>query len=486
MIIILKRVYNKNSITVYATYNNEIIKSYSFQSKKDGSSLGFEIVSAALTAWAVSDLIRSSLIIIQFSLMPNSISYIKEYFKLYVNLYSKLFDNFSYTILVFKGIRASYSDTIELDNKNVLLGLSGGRDSLLSLCLLKQSNLFSRINTFYISYDGNNPKADFQIYDSIQDNYIVSNLTVEILSNEKGYYFLEPSDMCVTYLAPLFCIENYFPAFLALGLQWDNNYSFDFGSIVPSESIEGKELHNNYIQDFNLNFSFVFPINNIHSNAVFSALNKLFKPSFLDNLVSCWESDSYNCGICLKCQRVRNITKSILKRDLQKEIPLLENIDPIILYGSVNAGLALTQYPNIKWEKTVVLNSYHNSVQDVFLNILGEMNESDEILQSDLLFSSIPDIDNNSLFFSVSSAIELDYAKLSDEQVNSYNVPNLPFEDYFKSVRTNKILNCYGQWPILKDNSVEYYRVSDGPTLEIPDSKIFLDFVKNLSHILKS
>ncbi len=460
------------------------MKEYNFSSKTKGSEIGSELIISSLTGWAITDLGYSDVIKVNYPLSGQSEDFIKDLTK----IVSKLFVGVNGKKLTeanfFEEKKNLYEPT-ELNSEFIFLGVSGGKDSSLVEKILNLEGK-SKIARFSIDYSGQKTKKQYQIWDVIHDSELFKKVNPNSYKNlNNNILFLESNDIGVTFLAPYFDVKNQHPSRIAYGLQWDTAWEFSEikSSLVPLESKESIDLHKNYMRSLGLkDFEIELPIQSIHTNAVYMALEKLTDFDTIANMISCWEYENYNCGDCPKCQRVGFVLDNVFGRQVSS-MPLLA-FDPVLVYGSINAGDALKNYPNIDWNKSVI-SKFDNGINDKYINIIGRLLDAEQINENDLRFDfRIPEVKKDKLKKQIVEEIGINYDVLSDEKVNNFDVPFLPFEKYYGWNRNNKVLNCYGTIPKYSGKKKNFDIISKGPRLFVPDIKMFDIFFQEKSEIL--
>ena len=468
---------SKNGFSLVASLFNIPFKSYIFDSKRGGTNRGFEILKAGMTSWAVNDLSYADEININYSMQGSGRYFVHETQKIVSNLYERLdCEKFKSPNILFSRDSIRLSPLENISSNRIFLGKSGGKDSSLVEKLLHLEKRFE-VDSFKIDYDS-------KLYNDYRTREIIHNfdlfqLTSSLCQIHKKSSFipyLEPNDFGITILAPFFNSEEYFPSNIAFGLQWDTQWRFEElnSSIVPLESEDSIRAHEILLREMGIKKAkIILPIASIHPDAVYTALIKLNSIGTVENMNSCWESSSHNCGQCPKCQRVYNILSN-LEEDFHFNLPLIE-MDPVYLYGSIPAGKVKQKYPEIPWGRGVIIGRHSD---EPYINILGKILDGVQVHEKNLEITSEFSIDNSTekTVRDIEEKLYINYSSLLDIPVNFYPHPFMPFEKYYFSNRKHKVLNCYGEIPVFNGHKFEYKHISKGPRLTVPDTEVMRNF----------
>lgn len=473
--VVISSAHSSDAVVLTASCNGKPVKTYHFESRESGTELGAQIITGALAGWAATDLCLAGQVVVDVDLPRAGHEFIQGLYKTVTDFYRKLF-NRDFAELSFRKPVELTAHKISLDSHTTFLGKSGGKDSTLVEIVLQREGK-QRAVPYKISYE-ESKEGDFVIYEREITPAICNNTVPLRAFPQRGEFaILEPTDIGLTFLAPYFNVRNGFPSTTAIGLQWDSRWIFPeiASSLVPTESPTALKLYAEFMQNMGLEWLPILPIYSIHTNGVYRALENLLGAERVDRMVSCWEFSDWNCGNCPKCQRVKYVTKIALGRTVLPAIPLVD-VDPILIYGSINAAGALTKYPKLPWERIVV---YHTDgfERDAHRNILGEILGAVEVPASSLNFKfALPSIPKGHTTDKIAHAIGAHYGELADEPCNAISVPLLPFEKHYEWGRNNKLLNCYGIWPFVEDGKLTYVQISKGPKLVLPMTPVFEHF----------
>lgn len=350
-----------NKSVNWALYSSDgsRICEYIFKSKEEGSSIGKELLKVTMLRFAIMDVLNCDCIEIQNHLKDFEFDYINYEVKRFVK-YSKSYHNLDVPIPKIKCSKLKSDITyskINLNSEGCLLGYTGGKDSTLSLELLKEK--YNNIKLFKFNFDNELFKDDyystmkilnFELYKKVStSNYY------EI--NKKDYY--QEEDMHAIYAAPFFNLNENTFSNLAVGLPWDvlnnkfGNEDYITSEFVLTENQESLNIFNKLMNSYGLiNFKIFSPIATLNSFAVYNILLKIYGVNGLKSFNSCWNPTINNepCGRCLKCKRV-NFIYHILGVNNEDESAVLlnnemETYSLDYLFGSISIMKLLDKFNN--------------------------------------------------------------------------------------------------------------------------------------------
>jgi len=226
-------------------------------------------------------------------------------------------------------------------NHNVLLAMSGGKESLTSLKIFENTNT-TNLALFFLHYPDKNWYWGKKVYESLRKKYNVIKVRSEITNVSN---LLKRYD-CKNRGYPIFVMGNLIFNALLYGDQFryfviNNEYSSNFGNAV----YQGKKVNhqfdktiyfakriNQYVHKYvNKNFTYFSPLFGFYEYKIAEMF--FSSPKYFDIWTSCNESNSkFNfCAKCAKCAFIyiislpfttKRFLKKYLRRDLLQDINL--------------------------------------------------------------------------------------------------------------------------------------------------------------------
>jgi len=221
-------------------------------------------------------------------------------------------------------------------NHNVLLAMSGGKESLTALKIFENNNITTNLTLFFLHYPDRNWYWGKKVYEKLKKKYNAIKIRSEItnVSNLLKLYSCKSKDY------PVFVMGNLIFNALLYGDQFsylviNNEYSSNFGNAVYQskkvnhqydKTIFFAKKINQYIHKYiNKNFIYFSPFFGLYE---YKIAEIFFSDSkYFDIWTSCNESNSkFNfCAKCPKCAFIYIIslpliTKQFLKKYFRKDL----------------------------------------------------------------------------------------------------------------------------------------------------------------------
>lgn len=438
----------------------KVVFEVAFTSVEPGTKIGVEMIKAALIAWTIGRFRKAMALCFNFDLDARTLDFINQ---LQARVISTLSDAQS-TILFAPQVKSLPRTSIAAVRNNVWIGKSGGRDSFTCADIL--SRVGFTLHTYKIGYD--------EVYPQCSNNYATAEYDVE---KDTGNY--ETFDIPVTYLAPLWSVNNRVPEAIAIGHSFDVLGFSDTQRKAPYESPQSMAIHQAYLNQMLDNTTrFVFPIATLSTHGVFEYIRRRFGRDVLERHVSCWNSTQLDCGYCEKCQRIKLASGSLHS----VESPYLSAVPQVmsshnLLFGNPHYD-GLVHAHGGSYLAGGQLLSRNLPVEHRFAQCLYDK-FSRSYRDVDLVAATIEDCRPISPT-NVERLIEIDYTTLPDQPLNSMS-NLLPYEQYFD--RRHSVLSCHGVIPTYspkKGWGSKY--LGEGPSLAVPDTVIFRNFFYLNSH----
>lgn len=473
----------RNSISIKAISDSQVICTYNFHSKSTSNIIGRELVIATLTSWATIDLCFSETILIKYQLTAASTNYIKRNFYNSTSLYEKLFrQDIGKLIFESNDVVENIIGNINLNKNEYFLGYTGGKDSTLCKEILNYTK--KNVKYYQVSYDDDKHADDGHIDIFIENNNLYNEVSLKGMHKKnESVIFHQADDIHVTFIAPYFNLTCNTPASLVVGLPWDVIHNFKDGvtDLVPTETYQSIFILETLFLELGINnFKVISPIASLHSLGVYKLCEKLIGLNALSKLDSCWNSyliDGNACGTCPKCQRIKYIYNYCFDKNYLDWAPMLPLKNLETLFGSIYANVAIKKYPNINWAENIILDRESLILSGDFLPIIIELSGFSILNGESLDIEYELNLDNqNKIKEYIIENIFINYSNLLDETINNFEFPYLPFEEDYKWNRKNKILNCYGEIPVYDFDEKKWTSLIidiNAPKLKIPDLEIF-------------
>ena len=286
---------DRKSIGVVAKdERGKLLTRVSLESINDSTPVGFEIMKSALLAWLIGEFRKAYAIHIDFALDPRSFDFLKQ---LTSQVIGDLSDSRPPSISVSKQHELKPSPRSLVQN-NVAVGYSGGRDSSMSIEILKECDF--AVYPYTISYDSFDPTKRFS--------------TTQSSEFPDPYY--ESFDIPVTYFAPLWDTHDRTPEFISVGHSFDVLGFESSQRRAPYESPNSMRIHQAYLQALlGTQVKFLFPLATLSTYSVFELTRRKSGLSGVESKISCWNSNDGDCGYCDKCQRVKLAASGMHERN---------------------------------------------------------------------------------------------------------------------------------------------------------------------------
>ncbi len=446
---------DRKSIGVVArNERGQLLTRVGVESMVDSTPVGFEIMKSALLAWLIGEFRKAYAVHIDFPLDPRSFDFLNQ-------LTSKVIGDLSDArppSLSVSRLRELKPLPRSLVQNNVAAGYSGGRDSSMSIELLKECGF--AVQPYTISYDHFDPNKRFS-----------TTQTVEL---SDPYY--ESFDIPVTYLAPLWNTHDRTPEFISVGHSFDVLGFESSQRRAPYESPSSMRIHQAYLQALlGTQVKFLFPLATLSTYSVFELTRRRSGLSGVESKISCWNSNDGDCGYCDKCQRVKLASSSMHERNYAY-LPDMPQVveDHSFLFGHPGYGDLVSKHgaDSVAESQLFCRNLQFDP------RIAEHLARTFEKKQ--ISVETCPDLgqpkEANIQPVEIAQKIGIDYKELPSDCVNTCT-KDLPYEGYFG--RESVALSSYGEHPSFNGSGWSYRRVSEGPRLEVPDTPLFRNFLNH-------
>lgn len=446
----LKKSVKNNEIKIIALENDITICEYICQFSMQLNDIGSDLIGTTLLSWATIDLSVCSKIEIDEKLTKCEKEYIENNYNYCTPIYKVIYNYNPGRLIFHEEMNGRYTNKKMVETYKLVY--TQGKDSTLCKEILTAAK--KKIDYYKVSYDDDVPSENGHIFCNIVNKRLYDEFTINGLKeNSPIISFHQADDIHVTFACAYAFESDYYSQYLALGLPWDAIHSFDDDTpdLVPTETLKSLHFFEILLEKYGFqDFRIISPIASLHTFGVYNVLSKKIGKNEVMNLDSCWDSYRYNnqpCGYCPKCQRIKKVFKDCFNINYIPSVPNLGIESADFLFGSIHAMEILDFFP-----VEDIMNSA--LIDDCSLKLSGEFIE---FLESnyDLKRIDIPIVPFkkdtqtwDDITEKLKHILDIDYSVLYDNISNEKEVPYLPFEQYYKWGRKNKILNCYDavQW----------------------------------------
>lgn len=431
-----------------------------FSSKEDPTSVGLEIIKSGLVATIIGKFRSAISINLNFELDDISFNFLKN---LKENVIEDLKDS-NNTILNIKRLTKSKVDKVISVPNTALQGYSNGRDSYTSSKILDEIGI--KYKKYNIEYDKEKP---------LHGNYSTFEFDSPFVQKSNIPY--EPFDIPLTYFAPFWGVKDRFPEYLSVGHSFDVLGYESNDRLAPYESPEAIKIHEKYIEDIlGTKIEFLFPLSSMSTYSNFEYIRRKYGIDELEKRHSCWNNSKSDCGYCEKCQRIK-LASSGLHNENYKLLPFVNQVidNDSYLLGNPIYDKLVNQYgrDNLSEAQIFIENGLNND--KISEHLYKRFSKKYYSIDIDEVNNPQPkEFQKNKL--DMIQDLEINYDELSQTRYND-SKKLLPFEEYFD--RDIPVLSCYGEIPVFSDKyGWDLIRISDGPTLNVPDTELFRRFFK--------
>lgn len=482
----LKKVCNEHEIKIQAIVNEKIVCEYICQFVKRMNDVGVSLLKTTLLSWAMIDFSPCEEIIVGTEVNDFEKKYLEENFYYSSQIYAKIY-KYSVTQVEYpKIVNEAFKEQKMSDT--YCLGYTEGKDS--SLCKKLINSVGKDIEYYKVSYDDDIPKEDGHIYCRVIDDDLYQKYTITGKKNNSDIIsFQQADDIHVTFACAYAYMKSVYPANLAVGIPWDAIHDFQDGisDLVPTETYKSLKLYEDLMRNYGFkDFKIVSPIASLHTFGVYKILEKELGLEALTKLDSCWNSYQYEgkpCGYCPKCQRLKTIFRICFSIKYIPEVIDLDIKSSDFLFGSIYATKALEMMPADLLMNSILVDEYSVDLSGQFIDVLIGRYKLNIVNTPYIEFEKDSQTWKDVLLLLIEN-IKIDYSQLSDNVCNKVLVPFLPFEQYYKWNRKNRVLNCYDVIKWIDGDRECTKRISAGEkVLFLPNTAIFHDYISKVSFL---